>query len=226
MKTDRKQPCAVYRAYDTTSELLYVGIAFDWGARWAQHAERSPFFSIVAHLEVSWFPSRTHARAEELRLIADHNPPFNSRGRTDEEAEGGDLHLVCFGCGIGIAVTKESLSDFWKRSCVQVAQAWPAAAKQFASGTAQRCTEQLTLKRLRPETLGCSKCGCLYGGSAESFDYMFKWESGPCRDWRCHCGAADCYPQHACDGVLRRQGDIPNLRELQVRARLQDEAPR
>jgi len=92
--------CAVYRAFDEHGKLLYVGIALNWGKRWTQHAERSPFFALVARLEIAWFPTEQHAHAEELRLIAEHNPPWNVRGRSDRDSvtKGGSVGLVCDRC--------------------------------------------------------------------------------------------------------------------------------
>lgn len=102
---DPEGPCAVYRAFDADGQLLYVGIATNWGRRWAQHAERSAFFDSVARLELSWFPTAQHAHAEELRLIAELNPPFNNHGRTNLRRR--PCTLLCDQCGCMYASLSE-----------------------------------------------------------------------------------------------------------------------
>lgn len=78
---------AVYRAYGAAGELLYVGIAGNWGRRWAQHSEKSAFFALVSRLEMEWVGSRTEALALESRLIRKHSPQFNVRGRGRDRPE-------------------------------------------------------------------------------------------------------------------------------------------
>lgn len=75
---------AIYRAYDASGALLYVGIAKNWGKRWAQHAALAPFFEQVARLEVRWAPSREAAEKIERQAIEKERPLWNQRytGRT------------------------------------------------------------------------------------------------------------------------------------------------
>lgn len=69
---------AVYRIYGADSELLYVGITKDFGARWAQHAAKQPWWPEVARQTVDWHESREAALAEEARAIKAEGPRHNS----------------------------------------------------------------------------------------------------------------------------------------------------
>lgn len=93
---------AVYRAYDSDGSLLYVGIAKNWGSRWAQHAEHSPFFGEVARLEVRYVASREEALTVEADAIRTERPVWNKahaprrerRFRLLTSASGGPIGIV------------------------------------------------------------------------------------------------------------------------------------
>lgn len=69
---------AVYRVYDADGELLYVGIAKDFGVRWAQHAAKQPWWPEIARQTVDWHESREAALSEETRAIKAEGPRHNS----------------------------------------------------------------------------------------------------------------------------------------------------
>ena len=71
---------AVYRMYDHRGDLIYVGIASDWGRRMYQHSRQKPFFAFVREVHIDWFQTRDEALAHESQLIADHQPFFNTAG--------------------------------------------------------------------------------------------------------------------------------------------------
>jgi excinuclease UvrABC nuclease subunit len=68
---------AIYRAFSPDGSLLYVGIAKNWGARWAQHAQCSPFFGGVARLDVRYMPTREEALVAEAEAIRNERPIWN-----------------------------------------------------------------------------------------------------------------------------------------------------
>lgn len=72
-----EKPTALYRAYDADGQLLYVGIAIDWGHRWSHHRQRSRFYDQVARLDIEWLPTRAAAIAAEIKAIADEQPLHN-----------------------------------------------------------------------------------------------------------------------------------------------------
>lgn len=71
---------ALYRLYDGTDVLLYVGIAFDPEARWDYHAGSAAWWPLVARKAVEWHDTRTLALEFEERAIADEKPLYNVRG--------------------------------------------------------------------------------------------------------------------------------------------------
>lgn len=80
-KTDGRRdpdcPTAVYRLYDATGELLYVGIAKDPGVRFEQHKYRMAWWNRVVTREITWYETRPLAEAEEYRAIKQDGPLFN-----------------------------------------------------------------------------------------------------------------------------------------------------
>lgn len=71
---------AVYRLFDEHGFLLYVGIAADVKARFAQHSKDKPWWPDVARWEVTWFRDRASAAAEEARAIVEEAPAYNVSG--------------------------------------------------------------------------------------------------------------------------------------------------
>lgn len=93
---------ALYKAFDAGGRLLYVGIARNWGSRWSQHAERSPFYATVARLEIEWCVSRAAALAREAELIRSKRPAHNIRSARPAPRPSAPPPLlagVCEACG-------------------------------------------------------------------------------------------------------------------------------
>ncbi len=67
----------VYQAFDQTNTLLYVGLSRHWPNRWTTHAERKPWWTAVARLQIDWLPSLTHARWLEAFWIRTKSPIYN-----------------------------------------------------------------------------------------------------------------------------------------------------
>lgn len=70
----------LYRHYDDTGRLLYVGItdAGRGGRRWNEHANDKPWFPLVARSEISHpYPTRADALYAEAVAIRDENPVYN-----------------------------------------------------------------------------------------------------------------------------------------------------
>lgn len=78
---------ALYRHFDASGHLLYVGITRDTMRRLCQHEDRSRWMHRVARIEVEWFDDRSSALGAESRAIVDEHPMFNLRrpqGRDEE----------------------------------------------------------------------------------------------------------------------------------------------
>jgi predicted GIY-YIG superfamily endonuclease len=68
---------ALYRFFDETGQLLYVGISVDPGRRFAQHRSDKTWWSEVVGITVQPMPSRAAALAAERAAIENERPQFN-----------------------------------------------------------------------------------------------------------------------------------------------------
>lgn len=68
---------ALYRMFDRSGVLLYVGIAKNFGRRWQQHASTKPWWPEVQRQTVDWYPSRAAADRAETAVIATEKPQHN-----------------------------------------------------------------------------------------------------------------------------------------------------
>lgn len=86
----RAAATAVYRAFDATGHLLYVGITKSPAQRELAHRMYSDWWRDMHHLEYEWLPNRSAAEALECELVTTLRPPFNTamnpeaRRRRDE----------------------------------------------------------------------------------------------------------------------------------------------
>lgn len=74
---------ALYRFYDSSHELLYVGISSDPWRRWREHVQTQPWYPQVKHWTSTWYDSEEEARGAELRAISGEHPRFNIAGVPD-----------------------------------------------------------------------------------------------------------------------------------------------
>lgn len=72
------RPHLVYRLYDLTGVLLYVGVTDNWARRREQHLVERPWFPEVARMETESFGDRGAALARESVLIRSSAPRHNS----------------------------------------------------------------------------------------------------------------------------------------------------
>ena len=68
---------AIYRAFGSDDDLLYVGISKDFGRRWRQHAATKPWWPEVRRLTVVWHPDEESASTAETEAIACEKPRHN-----------------------------------------------------------------------------------------------------------------------------------------------------
>ncbi len=88
---------AVYRLYEASDALLYVGVSSNFGRRWKQHAAAQPWWPDVQRLTVDWYPDRPSALSAERVAIKAEVPAHNvmHAGRQPEPAaEPTDPHLI------------------------------------------------------------------------------------------------------------------------------------
>jgi hypothetical protein len=75
--TDTPRRTALYRMFDAEDVLLYVGIAYSFGSRWAREAATATWYPEVQRQTVDWHPSRELAAAAEVAAIKAENPKHN-----------------------------------------------------------------------------------------------------------------------------------------------------
>jgi predicted GIY-YIG superfamily endonuclease len=77
----RIEHATLYRLFDASGVLLYVGISGRWATRLAQHAARQGWWDEVAKVTREPFESREDALAAEAAAIKREHPRYNVRGK-------------------------------------------------------------------------------------------------------------------------------------------------
>lgn len=68
---------ALYRFFDASGELLYVGITMNPVGRWASHRTEKPWWSEVATITLESHPSREAVERAERDAIRAERPRYN-----------------------------------------------------------------------------------------------------------------------------------------------------
>lgn len=77
---DMDAPATLYRLYDTSDRLLYIGVTANQGLRWEKHRARRWWWPQVAYKRFEEFASRVDALAAEALAISAEKPLYNTRG--------------------------------------------------------------------------------------------------------------------------------------------------
>lgn len=72
-----RRECAVYRYFDAQGSLLYVGIAYDFGARHIEHQKCKWWHPLIQKALVRIYASRMIAEAIEANAIDQEGPAHN-----------------------------------------------------------------------------------------------------------------------------------------------------
>lgn len=72
-------PTALYRFYDTSRELLYIGMTVDLPARLIDHRKRKGWWWNIAVITVELHPSRVEAANAERFAVAAEQPRYNEK---------------------------------------------------------------------------------------------------------------------------------------------------
>lgn len=72
---------AVYRHFNKSGELLYVGVTGCAARRTLQHLTGSDWRKEIARIDVEWFESLAEAREAEALAIRTERPKCNRKGR-------------------------------------------------------------------------------------------------------------------------------------------------
>jgi predicted GIY-YIG superfamily endonuclease len=73
----------VYRVYDTTGRLIYIGSTRDIVSRFAQHERLSWWHELVADVQTVAYPTQDAAAAAEQVAIQEEQPAFNVAHTTE-----------------------------------------------------------------------------------------------------------------------------------------------
>lgn len=79
---------SVYRYYDASGKLLYVGTADQWERRACDHSKSKPWFGDVRRVELHFFATRKEAlEAERMAIVAEHPEQNTVHNRRVNELE-------------------------------------------------------------------------------------------------------------------------------------------
>lgn len=81
-------PQTLYRLYNGTRKLLYVGISLNAARRLSDHRRGKPWWSQVAHITLEHFPDRPSVEAAEARAIRTEKPRHNVAHPVDRSPAG------------------------------------------------------------------------------------------------------------------------------------------
>ena len=68
---------ALYRHFNESKELLYVGISLNAIYRLGQHKKNAHWFSTISNVSIDHFPTREEALRAETKAIQSENPAHN-----------------------------------------------------------------------------------------------------------------------------------------------------
>lgn len=87
---NKSKRTALYRHFDASGELLYVGISLNTVARTQQHAYGALWFEQIKRIEIEWHANRPAAEAAEVQAIRSELPLHNIA-----HADSRDVDALC-----------------------------------------------------------------------------------------------------------------------------------
>ncbi|MFK0238231.1 GIY-YIG nuclease family protein [Streptomyces vinaceus] len=133
---------ALYRLFDDSGHLLYVGVTAHPQNRWKTHRTESSWWDDVRLREIEWLPSRADALIQEAAEIAARRPRYNKHpGRPTPSV--GETKSVKYPAKQGevprarqTGVTEEELAEFDR--LVEAKLRGPEPVLDGLPGTAER----------------------------------------------------------------------------------------
>lgn len=90
---------ALYRFFDASGDLLYIGITLNPAGRWKRHREDKPWWEEIADITLETYPDRPSVlEAERTAIIAEH-PRYNKTHNTDRPADRPSETTIVWICG-------------------------------------------------------------------------------------------------------------------------------
>jgi hypothetical protein len=81
-----QKPTSLYRFYDSTGTLLYIGITAQGQGRWYQHQSEKAWWPEVSRATVEHFPDRPSAASAEVDAITAEGPMHNVHHNNGRQA--------------------------------------------------------------------------------------------------------------------------------------------
>lgn len=91
LKDSARLPHYVYRCFDASGRLIYVGCTVNPVARLRAHRRHAWWGSQIASTRLIVFPNRRYARAMEWTAIVHERPRWNVKSRWPTVADGGSI---------------------------------------------------------------------------------------------------------------------------------------
>lgn len=99
---------ALYRFFDASGDLLYIGITLNPGGRWKQHREDKPWWEEVGDITLETYPDRPSVLDAERKAIITEHPRYNKTHNTPPPAPPASEPIfawTCSVCAMDIAAT-------------------------------------------------------------------------------------------------------------------------
>lgn len=92
---------ALYRFFDESDELLYVGVTMNPTRRWLEHSQDKVWWAEVAHVTLEPYPDRKSVLDAEQLAIKTEHPRYNIAGAEPERVVRVETELIwnCWQCG-------------------------------------------------------------------------------------------------------------------------------
>ena len=84
----------LYRAYDESGQLLYVGISGKWSERLHQHERTSDWMTQTDYVKIERFETRAEVSRAEKRAVEQERPKYNRQYSQDYESPGNHFQQI------------------------------------------------------------------------------------------------------------------------------------
>lgn len=86
----------LYRFFDRSGTLIYVGISDNWPTRMKQHSRTQDWFDEIAQITFETWPDRESAEEAERQAVINEGPTYNKHYH--QPVVGGDGHTLRWRC--------------------------------------------------------------------------------------------------------------------------------
>jgi hypothetical protein len=147
-----EEPYYLYRFFDGSGELLYVGISYSAPIRAYQHSRHSHWFPIARTMTIEVFPTPEDAELAEGLAIATEKPKFNTCKPSGRRTAGeyiivhGERYASIAAALRAYKLFRNDLYQRMKRKNETIEQAIEALVRRDQIGEQRRQAEEQKLK--------------------------------------------------------------------------------